>query len=141
MWHSSLALVLAVVSIFVTGVVAAVPIPGMAPQFRHDHARLIVLAMDLAGALPIVLLAWVVGQVMIRITGTGVIAAVVAAPWVILGLYDRVFYLRNCGATFRTALSILLNGHNLAAWTISLLCLPVGLWFASLTRRRFARTP
>jgi hypothetical protein len=127
---------LAAVSIFVTGFVAALPVPGLPPQLRHDHARLILPAMDLIGELPIVLLAWVVGHVMIRATKTASLLLFVGTPWVLLGLYDRVSYLRNCGATLRTALSVLLSGHYLEAWAISILAIPAGLWLASMTKGR-----
>lgn len=129
---------LAVVSVVIAGFIAALPIPGLSPQLRHDHAGSIGLAMDLTGALPIVLLAWLVGYVMVRATRTTSLLLFVAIPWVALGLYDRVWYLRNCGATFGTALSIMLSGHYLEAWSVSLLSIPVGLALAWMTRRHHA---
>lgn len=133
-------IVLAVVSVYAAGFIAALPIPRLLPQLRHEHTSSMLLAMDLIGALPIVLLAWLVGHVMVRATKTRSLLLFVGAPWVVLGLYDRVWYLRNCGATFRTALSILLSGHDLESWGISLLGIPVGLCIAAMTTRRPAKT-
>jgi hypothetical protein len=127
---------LAVASIFVPGLVAALPIPGLSAPLHHEHARSMVLAMELVGALPIVLLAWVVGHLMLHLTRTASLLLFVGTPWVLLGLYDRVSYLRNCGASFRTALALLLSGHYLEAWGISILAVPAGLWLASMTARR-----
>jgi hypothetical protein len=133
-------IVLAVLSVLLAGLIAALPLPGLAPPLRHDHAGSVLLAMDLIGALPIVVLAWLVGHVMVRATRMRSLLLFIGAPWILLGLYDRVWYLRNCGATFRTALSILLSGHYLEAWGTSLLCIPVGLGIAALTTRRPVRT-
>jgi ABC-type enterobactin transport system permease subunit len=53
-------------SVYLAGVIAALPIPRLPAHLRHDHRAVLLVTLDLVGALPLTLAAWVVGRLLFR---------------------------------------------------------------------------
>jgi hypothetical protein len=133
-----LGVILTVVSAYLAGIIAALPIPRLSAQFRHDHARLILLLMDLAAALPLGILAWIVGRIFFRAIGTSspLLWALAALPWVLYVAAGEIDYLYASGFSFNVALAVLLGWAQLSGLITGVLSVPVGLWWASKAKRK-----
>lgn len=123
-------------SVYLAGVIAALPIPRMSERLRHDHVAALMVTVDLLGALPLTLLAWVVGRLLFRALGgsSHQLWIAVGLPWLLYACVGVLEYIRSSGYEVGGALSVMLTPLFLTGWVISFLCVPVGLWWASRHR-------
>jgi hypothetical protein len=124
---------LAIVATYLAGFVAAVPIQRVSAHFRHDHHQLFLLLLDIVGAVPLGILAWIVGRILFDVIGASspLLWIVAALPWAVFVVAGAVDYIRSSGYSFRSALSVILGWPSLPGLLIGVLPIPVGLWCAS----------
>ena len=133
---------LAAASIYLTGVIAALPIPRLPEHFRHDRAGVLIVTLELVGALPLTLIAWMAGRLLFRVLqdSSRQLGIAIGLPWVIYECIGAVEYLHSSGYETSRALSIIFSPMYLTAWVISILSVPAGLWWASRYRQGRARS-
>jgi hypothetical protein len=123
---------LAGVGIFVTGWLAALPIPG--PFFRgfgsHSTAIFVFSSVVMID-LPVMVLSFAVGVVLFRALrrATPVLVMICAAPWVLAVGFDILRAFLNWPDETKLGLTF-----SLVSWS-TLFTVPVGLFLASLSRR------
>ena len=128
---------LAAASVYLAGVVAALPVPTLPEHFRRAHWKVLIVTLDLVGALPLTFVAWAVGRLLFRTLRNSPrqLWIVVGLPWLVYGCIGGVDYIRSSGYEISRAFSMILSPLPLTAQVISILSVPVGLWWAS----RFGR--
>jgi len=124
--------VLAIICIYVSGVMAAFPTPPPLSVLAKGHYSFALMVLDLLGALPVALLSWLTGRVLFRAVGTksALLWLMAACPWVVYGIDGVSRYIQVCGAQIWASPALLLG------WVVSLFSVPAGLWLALRSARK-----
>ena len=124
-------------AVYLAGVVAALPIPGLRGYVRREHWGVLIVTLDVMGALPLALGAWVVGRLLSRALRdqSRRLWMAVALPWLVYGCMGAVEYIHFSGYETSKALSMMTRPLYLTGWIISILSVPAGLWWASRSAR------
>lgn len=120
-------------SVYLAGVIAAIPIPKLPQHIFRDHLGVVRATIELMGALPLTFTAWVVGRLLFRALGDSSrqLWIAVGLPWLACQGAAIAQYAYSSGYQTSRALSIILGPQFLAGWAISVLSVPAGLWLAS----------